>query len=120
MNSRKLFWTAGPGAARNGCSWIAIFIGSTIVAGTPAQACTIRGPSDGAEIGAADAVVIGRIANYRIVSGKTPDLDQLGQYAVFDVYVDRVLAGSTAKKLTVKWDRRDYLDHKRCCQGATS
>ena len=86
-----------------------------------------------ADVRFADAVVVGRIANYRIVLDQEirrqrrqllakPDLSPylrrlyetqtsfLSDYARFDILVDEVLIGRPGRRLTVTWDNSTFSE----------
>lgn len=58
-----------------------------------ALACPIRLPLKIEDAGNADVVVIGHVSRY----------ENLGDYARFEIQVDEVLQGSTARKIRVGW-----------------
>lgn len=51
----------------------------------------------------ADIVVVGRIANYRLVSD-----GNFGKHARFDILIDEVLKGPAQSRLTVAWQRSTF------------
>ena len=93
-------------------------------AGGPAHACRIYARLDINDVKHADVVVVGRVSSYQIVRDvefrrkmlANPKLPRdrrefyegtssvLGDYARFDVQVDRVLAGAAPTSLSVTWD----------------
>jgi hypothetical protein len=107
----------------------ALFVLAVASASAPAHACRTRAPLDLADAKYADVVVIGRIANYRIVRDlefrrqmlARPDLSAedrrfyadpstslLPDYARFDVLVDDVLIGDAPDRLSVTWDNSTF------------
>jgi hypothetical protein len=56
----------------------------------------------------ADTVVVGRIANYEVVTpvGKEPGL--IWDYAQFDILTDEVLKGSASPTFKVTWDNSTF------------
>lgn len=59
----------------------------------PAHACIIDDPFDIEDVRQADIVVVGRLANYRVVD----------RIAHFEIEVDEVLAGQSPQRLRVHW-----------------
>lgn len=109
--------------------WIAItaFAGQ-LVAG-PVQACIASSPLDVDDIRYADVVVVGRIADYRIVYDEasrqrllkipnlSPKLRQLyedrsktilSDYAQFEVVVDEVLVGQVPARFWATWQNSTF------------
>jgi hypothetical protein len=102
--------------------------------GVPALACRIPVPLELRDVQYADVVVVGRIANYRIVRDEaareqrrkllasSPDMPPelrkilagqqgfLTDYARFDVIVDKVLSGKAPKTLSVTWDNSTFAE----------
>ncbi len=97
----------------------------------PAQACRMHVDTELEDVRFADVVVVGRIANYRIIPDEEirrqrreqlarPDLAPslraiferqtsfLTDYARFDILVDDVLVGQAGRKLTVTWDNSTF------------
>ena len=105
---------------------------AAISAPIPAQACAIHVPPTLEDVQYADVVVMGRIANYEIVLDRDarrnrqrmlansprmrPELRRsletqtrfLGDYARFEVIVDRVLHGRAGRTLTVTWNNSTF------------
>jgi hypothetical protein len=119
---------------------LAISIAALMSTGPSAQACVVRAPLEISDIKDADAVVIGRIVNYRIVLDQvarenrkklandpdTPpayrefyaqDLGLLSDYAKFDVQVDKVVVGTAPSTLTVTWDNSTFAEPEQMGSG---
>lgn len=105
---------------------IAAFGLAAVFAAGAAAACIISDGFRPETVAGSDLVVVGRISNYRLIadkpmreakrkdfyrSGRWEDLADSfaapgklpADYARFDIEVDEVLAGKTAKRLTVIW-----------------
>lgn len=78
---------------------------ATMTATAPAGACPMRTAFPSSLFPAADVVVIGKISNYRRIHEHGPMalfFRQPGvRYARFDITVDKVLKGRSARKLSV-------------------
>lgn len=107
----------------------------------PAFACRVAAPLDLNDVRYADVVVMGRIANYRIVLDQqarqerkkmlarsphmAPELRNslqnqatfLSDYARFDVVVDRVLTGVAPKIVTVTWNNSTFAEPQAMSPG---
>jgi len=101
-----------------------------LLMGGPALACRAHAPLNLGDVRFADAVVVGRISNYRIIRDEdarrrhevarsrdlslgSPERSEeqggfLSDYARFDVAVDETLAGGARKTLSVTWDNSTY------------
>ena len=98
-----------------------------MVASEPAQACMIDAELDLNDIKYANVVVIGSIANYKVVldpkarqshremTTETPELRDLPQpsgflsdFARFDIKVEEVLVGKVPQIITVTWDNSTF------------
>lgn len=115
---------------------------AVVLAAAPlaAQACAIYQPFDPQDVQDADAVVVGRLSGYRLVidqegrrahremvtrhpgmfdpaDGGEPD-SLLGDYAVFDLAVDEVLAGRVSRRLRVKWDNSTFGEPAQMPDGS--
>lgn len=102
-------------------------IGSMAV---PAHACRMYLPHNADDIRSADAVVIGRVSNYRLVLDpearanwakqyaprEMPD-GFISDYALFDVTVDEVLAGNPPRKFTISWNNSTFGEPKTMAAG---
>jgi hypothetical protein len=86
----------------------ALLLGFTVSA--PASACTTDAEIVFDDVKYADIVVVGEIANYKVVTppGEKPGF--LPDYARFDILVDEVLKGQVGKTLTVTWDNSTFGD----------
>ena len=85
----------------------------------PARACMADSPLDLSDVQYANAVVIGRIANYQIVADRAirrelglarhaPPGRLMPDYARFDVIVDEVLLGNVGRSVRVTWDNSTF------------
>ena len=110
--------------------WIAwLMTIPTTLATAPALACMAEAPLDLDDVRYADAVVVGRIANYEMVLDQQwrrehPDLvidpatDRfMTDYARFDVIVDEVLLGDVARTITVTWDNSTFGEPESMLPG---
>jgi hypothetical protein len=108
-----------------------------LAAGQPALGCRIYAAIDLKDVRYADLVVVGRVANYRIVrdmefrrkSLVSPNLPAdmrrhyesgetlLPDYARFDILVDEVLAGQAPKKVSVTWDNSTFAEPETMAPG---
>ena len=112
--------------------WIAVAFGLAATSAGPAGACVYSPPVDLNDVRHADAVVIGRIVNYRIVEDQETRRDRrileanwprlspseqrrrarqtrfLSDYARFEVVVEQVLAGRAGRVVTVTWDNSTF------------
>jgi hypothetical protein len=107
------------------------------IATAPANACRMYAPFHVEDVRYADVVVVGRIANYRIVRDtefrrkmlKSPHLRPedrefyesgttlLPDYARFDVEVDQILFGTAPRRLAVTWDNSTYGEPETMAAG---
>lgn len=108
-------------------SLFAIVIASAVSA--PAYACRMYSPLELDDVKYADAVVIGRIANYHIVRDQEfrrkmlaspflsaedkkfyadPTKGLMSDYARFDVIVSQTLSGRVPKRFSVTWDNSTF------------
>lgn len=110
---------------------LTLALGLGLLSASPAEACRIRASFVAEDVRLAELVVIGRIANYRIVLDEDgarqrrkilerTDLDpslrasleaaqgSLWDYARFDILVDQVLVGKAGAKLTATWDNSTF------------
>ena len=82
------------------------------LAAVPAQSCMVQASTRLEDVHQyASIVVVGRIENYRIVPNR------YGDYARFDIRVDKVLKGSPPKTLTVTWDASTFGNPKTMPAG---
>ena len=112
--------------------WIASALALvTAAAAGPVQACMMSAPLVLEDVFYADVVVVGRIANYRIVRdpiirqerraalseaiAKHPELlrmveegGYMSDYARFDLLVDEVLSGQAGASIAVTWDNSTF------------
>lgn len=100
-----------------------------IITPAPAPACTASAPLNLDDIRYADAVVVGRVANYEIVLDQQwrrehPDLVSdpatdrfLTDYARFNIVIDEVLLGSVAQTITVTWDNSTFEEPESMAPG---
>lgn len=116
--------------------WMAVAVATT--SSGSAQACRMSVPPTFEDIGYADVVVIGRIANYRIVRdeafrkkmlavpGLSPEMRKiyedpkqrlLSDYARFDIQVDEVLVGQVQGDLSVTWDNSTFGEPDQLAPG---
>ncbi|GAB5352199.1 hypothetical protein TMRH483_00782 [Qipengyuania sp. 483] len=116
--------------------WMAVAVATT--SSGSAQACRISVSPAFEDIGYADVVVIGRIANYRIVRdevfrkrmlaapGLAPETRRiyedptqrlLSDYARFDIQVDEVLMGPVQGNLSVTWDNSTFGEPDQIAPG---
>lgn len=97
-----------------------------------ANACIVRAPFEPEDVLYADAVVIGRVANYEVIKDYeareqregliaripllrdflTEDRGYLSDYARFEVRVDKVLLGNVEDVFTVTWDNSTFGEPK--------
>jgi hypothetical protein len=114
-------------------SWAlpAVLFVAAIATTTPTQACVRGYPLEIEDVTSAQAVVIGRIVNYRLVlfprireardrilanSETSPEVRErwenpkrlLMRYSAFDVEVERVLAGDAPKTVDVTWSNSTF------------
>jgi hypothetical protein len=101
----------------------------TMSAAMPAQACVADAPLDLDDIQYANAVVVGRIANYEMVLDQdwrrdNPDLIRdpatarfLTDYARFDVLIDEVLLGNVGRTISVTWDNSTFAEPESMAPG---
>jgi len=103
-------WIAGPLAL------------AALSAAAPAYGCMAEAPLDLADVQYANAVVVGRIANYRMVLDpairrelRDPIGDRdpaqarfLPDYARFELVVDEVLLGNIGQTISVTWDNSTF------------
>lgn len=106
--------------------WIAGLLAlAALSAAAPALACQGAAPPlDLEDVRYADAVVVGRITNYRMVldpairrelrdliGGRDPARARfLPDYARFDVVVDEVLLGTVGRTITLTWDNSTFTE----------
>lgn len=126
---------------RQSCKWMGgVFrlIGTiALTAAAPLQACIVDSPLKPADVKYADAVITGRILNYRIIRDQkfrnemlaNPNLSKeerayyrsgeplMSDYALFDISVDRIWAGKAAAKVQVKWRNESFGLPKRMGAG---
>ena len=109
--------------------WVAPFVAlAAMMAAAPAQACRMNTPLNIEDVQFADVVVVGRIANYRIVRDHEfrrkmlasphmrpedrkrygPRTGLLPDYARFEILVDEVLAGTAPRRLIATWDNSTF------------
>ena len=88
-----------------------IFAGLSFAA-VPAQSCMVQAPTRLEDVHQyASIVVVGRIENYKIIPSPN------GDYARFDIRVDKVLKGRPPQMLTVTWDASNYGNPKTMAPG---
>ena len=120
--------------------WLAAATLPTACLAASASACLISVPTELSDVKYADIVVVGRIANYKIVldqkwreadrkqffaSGKwlnpfeyfKQNDGYITDYARFDILVDQVLVGKATKKLTVTWDASTFAEPDKMPPG---
>lgn len=110
---------------------------ATMTAVAPAQACRINAPLKIEDVQFADVVLVGRVANYRIVRDhefrrkmlKSPHLTAdmrkhygprtslMSDYARFDVVVDEVLLGTAPRRVPVTWDNSTFGEPETMAAG---
>ena len=111
------------------CRWLIAAAVVGLDAGGPAQACRMHARTVLADVQYADAVVVGRIAGYRIVRDeefrrrmlkswnlpddlrkiyRDPDKTLMGDYARFDIRVAQVLAGRAPRTVRVTWSNSTF------------
>lgn len=103
----------------------------------PANACVVGVPLEINDARRADAVVIGRVSNYRIIHDLefrkrmlanrrlSPELRKiyegsdgvLSDYARFDVQVHEILAGKVPDRFSVTWDNSTFGEPKEMDPG---
>ena len=109
-----------------------------ILAPAVAQACFVAAPLSLEDITYADVVVIGHVENYEIVKDiafresmlSDPNLPEdlrkiyadeshllLGDYARFEVQVDKVLAGDVPDRFTATWDNSTFAQSEALPSG---
>lgn len=109
--------------------WMAAAAAAAGTLSGSADACRMFVSPNFEDIGYADIVVIGRIANYRIIRdeefrrrmlaspGLSPDMRKiyedskqglLPDYARFDIQVEEALVGQVSGKLSVTWDNSTF------------
>ena len=105
-----------------------------MLASGSAQACRVSGPTNFSNVQAADAVVVGKIINYKIVldlktrnertyqlshsPNMSPEYRRFlskqknfdGDYARFDVVVEKVLKGNVGRKIRVTWNASPFAE----------
>jgi hypothetical protein len=114
---------------------------AVVIASLPAQACPFSQNIDLNTIKHASVVVVGRVSNYEIVLDQaarqrrnefvanypnlSPEARKLmserksfgGDYARFQVLVDRVLLGQAPRSITVTWNNSTFAEPKRMRPG---
>jgi len=119
---------------------IVLFLALAAAAG-PVHACMSDAPLDLRDVRFADTVVVGRIANYRIVpdpvfrrehrewlaeyNKKYPEnqveFDEterfMSDYARFDVLIDEVLLGEAGASIVVTWDNSTFEEPESMSPG---
>lgn len=112
-------WIAGPLAL------------AAISASAPVHGCLGDAPLDLDDVQYADAVIVGRIANYRMVldpairrefRNMIGDRDPaqarfMPDYARFDVVVDEVLLGNVGQTISVTWDNSTFPEPESMPSG---
>ena len=108
--------------------WIIATALVSFAAGDPARACMMSAPIVLKDVRYADVVLVGRIANYRIVRDEefrrkmlsSPNLTAgmrsfyesgqslLSDYAGFDIEVDEVLVGTASNRVAATWDNSTF------------
>lgn len=106
--------------------FVAILLLASTLTSRSASGCFIDAQIDIHDVQYSDVVVIGKIANYKIVLdpvarqsykksfGNSPDLAKrltgsfISDYARFDISVDEVLRGKASKTLNVTWDNSTF------------
>lgn len=116
--------------------WLAVIMMFAIAA-APLQACIVDSPLNPADVKYADAVVTGRISNYRIIRDQefgdrmlaNPRLSKeerayysgneplMSDYAIFDFSVDRTWSGNAAGTVEVKWQNESFEIPQRMAEG---
>jgi hypothetical protein len=113
---------------------------AAVVIAMPTQACVVSVQTNLNDIRFADVVVIGRIANYRIVQDEgfrwrrqqlarrdlPPDLRRrfrrqrsfLSDYARFNIMVDQVLVGRADRALAATWDNSTFSEPAMMPRGS--
>lgn len=94
-------------------------------AAAPAHACPVPLPLDLDDIWTADAVVIGRISNYRIIprvearTGREQSIPRgtSARHAVFDVTVDEILLGNPPRTFQMDWNNDRFAEPKTMAAG---
>ena len=101
---------------------------AALTATAPAHACRMNAPLNIEDVRFADVVVVGRIANYRIVRDHEfrrkmlasphmrpedrkhygPTTSLMPDYARFEIVVDEVLAGTAPKRIVATWDNSTF------------
>ncbi len=101
---------------------------AAVLLSAPAQACRMHAPLKLEDVRFAELVVVGRVANYRIVRDHefrrrmlrsphlTPEMRRqygpnsilMSDHARFDVLVDEVLVGTPPRRLTVTWSNSTF------------
>lgn len=110
---------------------------AAVTAAAPARACRIYVPLNIEDVRFADVVVVGRIANYRIVRDHEfrrkmlasphmrpedrkhygPTSSLLPDYARFEIVVDEVLAGTAPKRIVATWDNSTFGEPETMASG---
>lgn len=118
--------------------WVVVATGFVTAFPATSHACVIRVPANLEDVRFADVVVVGRVANYRIVRDEDsrrrmlasprlpaemrwlyedPHESLLSDYARFDVRVEAVLVGSAPSTLSVTWDNSTFGEPEQMAAG---
>ena len=110
---------------------------AAVTVASPARACRMNAPLNIEDVRFADVVVVGRIANYRIVRDHEfrrkmlasphmrPDMRKhygprtslLPDYARFEILVDELLLGTAPRRMTVTWDNSTFGEPETMAAG---
>lgn len=118
--------------------WTIAAIAMAMISSGSAHACRIFVSPKLEDVGYADVVVVGRIANYRIIRDEAfrkrmlaspklpadmrkmyqdPKQSLMSDYARFDIEVEEVIAGQAPAKLSVTWDNSTFGEPDRIAPG---
>jgi len=118
--------------------WLVAAAASCAAVPSAAQACRVRAPPTLEDVRYADVVVMGRIANYRIVRDEAfrrrmlasprlspeerrryrdPRQGFMSDYARFEILVDEALVGRAPRRLSVTWDNSTFGEPERLAPG---
>ena len=85
--------------------WFFLALALGLVVGEPALACRTEHRIVLEDVLKASVVVVGRISNYRVISGSTRSS---AEYARFDIQVDEFLVGRTTRRISISWTNSTF------------